>query len=114
MRHVLEIHHRSLLFITVMDSTGAKEIVKALADGRDPATDKPSPRSSPYQQADTVRALPHGPKRHPLRHRRAVLIAQMPVGFGHQQAAVLVAEPAGDGLEVYAGLDGIATKEMPQ
>ncbi|MCX6996611.1 MAG: hypothetical protein NTV49_05890 [Kiritimatiellaeota bacterium] len=40
-----------------MEPTRAKEIVKALADGRDPATGEPFPPDSPYQQADTVRAL---------------------------------------------------------
>ena len=40
-----------------MEIARAKEIVKALADGRDPATGEPFPPGSPYQQADTVRAL---------------------------------------------------------
>ncbi len=35
----------------------AKTIIRSLADGRDPATGEQFPPSSPYQQADTVRAL---------------------------------------------------------
>ena len=40
-----------------MDPSRAREILRALADGRDPATGAPFPPDSPYQQADTVRAL---------------------------------------------------------
>ena len=40
-----------------MEPTRAKEILRALADGRDPATGKPFPPNGPYQQADIVRAL---------------------------------------------------------
>ena len=40
-----------------MEPDRAKEIIRSLADGRDPATGKPFPPESPYQQADTVRAL---------------------------------------------------------
>ena len=40
-----------------MEIDRAKEILKALADGRDPATGEQFPPNSPYQQADTVRAL---------------------------------------------------------
>ena len=40
-----------------MDPTRAKEILRALADGRDPATGEQFPPNNPYQQADTVRAL---------------------------------------------------------
>jgi hypothetical protein len=40
-----------------MDPTRAIEIVKQLADGVDPATGERFPPNSPYQQADTVRAL---------------------------------------------------------
>jgi hypothetical protein len=34
-----------------------KDVIRALADGRDPATGEHFPPGSPYQQADTVRAL---------------------------------------------------------
>jgi hypothetical protein len=40
-----------------METDRAKEIIRSLADGRDPATRQPFPPDSPYQQADTVRAL---------------------------------------------------------
>ena len=40
-----------------MDPTRAIEIVKQLADGVDPTTGQHFPPNSPYQQADTVRAL---------------------------------------------------------
>ena len=40
-----------------METTRAIEIIRALADGRDPVTDMKLPPESPYQQADTVRAL---------------------------------------------------------
>jgi hypothetical protein len=40
-----------------MDIDRAKEIIRSLADGRDPATSQLFPPNSPYQQADTVRAL---------------------------------------------------------
>jgi hypothetical protein len=40
-----------------MDTDRAKEIIRSLADGRDPGTSQPFPPNSPYQQADTVRAL---------------------------------------------------------
>ena len=40
-----------------METPKAAEIIRALADGRDPATGEPFPPGSPYQQADTVRAL---------------------------------------------------------
>jgi hypothetical protein len=40
-----------------METDRAKEIIRSLADGRDPATSQPFPPNSPYQQADTVRAL---------------------------------------------------------
>jgi hypothetical protein len=40
-----------------MDTTRATEILRSLADGRDPATGEQFPPDSPYQQADTVRAL---------------------------------------------------------
>ena len=40
-----------------METTHAREILKSLADGRDPVTGAPFPRDSAYQQADTVRAL---------------------------------------------------------
>lgn len=40
-----------------MEASKAKEILRSLADGRDPATGQQFPPDSPYQQADTVRAL---------------------------------------------------------
>lgn len=40
-----------------MDTDRAIEIVQALADGVDPFTGERFPSDSPYQQADTVRAL---------------------------------------------------------
>ena len=40
-----------------MEVQKAIEIICALADGRDPATGEAFPPDSPYQQADTVRAL---------------------------------------------------------
>jgi hypothetical protein len=40
-----------------MDHDRAKEIIRSLADGRDPATGEQFPPDSPYQQAHTVRAL---------------------------------------------------------
>lgn len=40
-----------------MEPTRAIEIIRSLADGRDPATGQPFPPDSPYQQTDTVRAL---------------------------------------------------------
>ena len=40
-----------------MEPDRAKEIIRSLADGRDPATGEQFPPNSPYQQADTVRAL---------------------------------------------------------
>ena len=40
-----------------MEPTRARAILKSLADGNDPATGTPFPPDSPYQQADTVRAL---------------------------------------------------------
>ena len=40
-----------------MEPDRAIEIVQKLADGVDPFTDERFPASSPYQQADTVRAL---------------------------------------------------------
>lgn len=40
-----------------MEPDRAIEIVQSLADGVDPFTDGRFPASSPYQQADTVRAL---------------------------------------------------------
>lgn len=40
-----------------MDPARAREILRALADGRDPATGAAFPPDSPYQQAETVRAL---------------------------------------------------------
>ena len=40
-----------------MDAPRAKEILRSLADGRDPTTGEQFPPHSPYQQADTVRAL---------------------------------------------------------
>jgi hypothetical protein len=40
-----------------MDPTRARAILKSLADGRDPTTGATFPPDSPYQQADTVRAL---------------------------------------------------------
>lgn len=40
-----------------MKADRAKEIIRSLADGRDPATGEQFPPNSPYQQADTVRAL---------------------------------------------------------
>lgn len=40
-----------------MECDRAKEIVRALADGVDPYTGEPFPPNSPYQRADTVRAL---------------------------------------------------------
>jgi len=40
-----------------MELDRAKEIIKALADGVDPYTGERFPADSPYQQADTVRAL---------------------------------------------------------
>lgn len=41
----------------MMEPDRAIEIVQSLADGVDPFTDESFPSSSPYQQADTVRAL---------------------------------------------------------
>lgn len=40
-----------------MEAQKAAEIIRILADGRDPATGEAFPPDSPYQQADTVRAL---------------------------------------------------------
>ncbi len=40
-----------------MELDRAKEIIRALADGRDPVSGESFPAGSPYQQADTVRAL---------------------------------------------------------
>jgi hypothetical protein len=40
-----------------MDPNRAKDILKSLADGRDPATGEQFPPNSPYPQADPVRAL---------------------------------------------------------
>ena len=40
-----------------MDVAEAIRIIKALADGVDPFTSEAFPADSPYQQADTVRAL---------------------------------------------------------
>ena len=40
-----------------MEHDRAKEILRTLADGRDPATGEQFPPNSPYQRADTVRAL---------------------------------------------------------
>ena len=40
-----------------MELDRAKEILRSLADGRDPATGQQFPPESPYQQAETVRAL---------------------------------------------------------
>jgi hypothetical protein len=40
-----------------MDKTEALAILKALADGIDPLTAERFPSGSPYQKADTVRAL---------------------------------------------------------
>jgi hypothetical protein len=40
-----------------METPKAAEIIRALADGRDPVTGEQFPPNSPYQQADTVRAL---------------------------------------------------------
>jgi hypothetical protein len=40
-----------------MDPNRAREILRTLADGRDPATGATFPPDCPYQQADTVRAL---------------------------------------------------------
>lgn len=40
-----------------METPRAVEIIRSLADGRDPATGELFPPGSPYQQADTVRAL---------------------------------------------------------
>jgi hypothetical protein len=40
-----------------METLKAAEIIRALADGRDPITGETFPPNSPYQQADTVRAL---------------------------------------------------------
>ena len=40
-----------------MELDRAKEIIRALADGVDPYTAEPFPPNSPYQRADTVRAL---------------------------------------------------------
>jgi hypothetical protein len=40
-----------------MDTDRAKEIVRSLADGIDPDTGITFPSDSPYQRADTVRAL---------------------------------------------------------
>lgn len=40
-----------------MEIEKAREIIRALADGHDPATGEQFPPGSPYQQAETVRAL---------------------------------------------------------
>ena len=40
-----------------METDKAVTIIRSLADGRDPATGQQFPPDSPYQQADTVRAL---------------------------------------------------------
>ena len=40
-----------------MNNQAALPILQALADGRDPYSGAPLPPTSPYQQADTVRAL---------------------------------------------------------
>ena len=52
-------------------------------------------------------------KGHLFGHSRAVFIAQVPIGLCYQQAAILMTKPAGNRLEVYTGLNGIATEEMP-
>ena len=40
-----------------MEIEKAKDVIRALADGCDPATGEQFPPGSPYQQAETVRAL---------------------------------------------------------
>lgn len=40
-----------------MDIARAKEVLRSLTDGRNPATGQQFPPDSTYQQADTVRAL---------------------------------------------------------
>lgn len=40
-----------------MEPDQAKRIIRSLADGRDPVTGQQFPPDSPYQQADTIRAL---------------------------------------------------------
>ena len=55
-----------------------------------------------------------GAKRHALGHRGAVLVAQMSVGSRHEQAAVLVPQPASNRFEVHTGFDGVAAEEVAQ
>jgi len=45
-----------------MDSTRVRTILKSLADGLDPATGAPFQPDSPYQQAESVRALHSDPR----------------------------------------------------
>jgi len=45
-----------------MDSTRARTILESLADGLDPAIGAPFQPDSPYQQAETVRALHADPR----------------------------------------------------
>lgn len=49
-----------------MTSSAAIPILQALADGLDPATDEAFPPDSPYQRADTIRAIYTRHKHDPL------------------------------------------------
>ena len=43
-----------------------------------------------------------------------MLIAKMAVGLHRQRPAVLVAEPAGDRLDVHPGFDATGGEQVPQ
>ena len=49
---------------------------------------------------------------HPLRHVRAMLVAQVAVGFHRQRTAVFVAEPAGNCWNVHARFDATGGKQV--
>ena len=40
--------------------------------------------------------------------------SEVSVALAHEHSAVLVADPAGDGFEVDADLDGVADEEVPE
>lgn len=63
-----------------MNTGRAKEILQSLADGIDPYTGEPFPPDSPYQQADTVRALHHALQslQHPAASDSALPTAGVP------------------------------------
>jgi hypothetical protein len=61
-----------------IELTKAIEIVKSLADGRDPRSHKTLSRESGYQDADTVRALYTALSVMEENHRRQESTAQLP------------------------------------